>query len=161
MAAKRSYWLFKSEPDVFSIQHLESRPGKTESWDGVRNYQARNYMRDAMRCGDLALFYHSNCATPGVVGIAEVTREAHPDLTALDPKSDYYDPKATPDNPRWCMVALTHVQTFPRTVSLAEIREDPALEQMLVARKGNRLSITPVEEAEFKYICRLAGTPQG
>lgn len=150
------YWLFKSEPDVFSIEHLKKRPKKTEPWDGVRNYQARNFMRDEMKRGDLGLFYHSNCAEVGVVGVVEITKEAHPDYTSWDKKSKYYDPKSTEENPRWFMVSVTWKETFPRTVSLAELKEDPKLQDMRVVQKGSRLSITPVTKAEFNHICKLA-----
>lgn len=156
MTKTKSYWLFKSEPDVFSIETLRRCPDSTDSWDGVRNYQARNFMRDEMRCGDLALFYHSNCAEPGVVGIAEVTAEAQPDSSAWNRKSPYFDPKASPDNPIWCMVSLTWRETFARVVSLREIKADPKLQDMLVARRGNRLSITPVSRDAFAHIRKLA-----
>jgi len=146
----------KNEPDAFSIQDLEARPDQTEPWEGIRNYQARNFMRDEMRVGDLALFYHSNCKTPGAVGVMEIIKEAHPDPTAWDPQSDYFDEKASPDNPRWCMVTVRFVEEFPRTVSLDEIKADPKLAAMRVAQRGNRLSITPVKKAEFERICQLA-----
>lgn len=152
----KKYWLLKSEPDVFSIDSLKACPKKTDSWDGIRNYQARNFMRDEMQKGDEALFYHSNCKNIGVVGIAEITREAYPDHTAWDKKSNYYDEKSSPENPRWMMVDVTWKETFPRTVSLSEIREEPALKDMRVAQKGNRLSINPVSKKEFDRICKMA-----
>ncbi|MEM8549158.1 MAG: EVE domain-containing protein [Verrucomicrobiota bacterium] len=151
----RKYWLFKSEPEEFSIQDLKARPKQTESWDGVRNYQARNFMRDEMKVGDLGLFYHSNCDAVGVVGVCEITQEAHPDHTAWDKKNKHYDEKSSPENPRWMMVAVTWKETFPRTVTLDEIKAHPKLQEMRVAQRGNRLSITPVTKAEFDTIAKL------
>jgi len=152
----QKYWLMKNEPDAFSIRDLRERPDQTEPWDGIRNYQARNFMRDDMKAGDLALFYHSNCKTPGAVGVMEIVEEAIPDPTAWDPDSDYFDEKASPDNPRWCMVTVKFVEEFPRTVSLDEIKADPKLSEMRVAQRGNRLSITPVKKTEFDRIRKLA-----
>lgn len=149
------YWLIKSEPDVFGIADLE-RVG-VESWDGVRNYQARNFMRDEMRVGDLALFYHSNASPSGVAGVARVASEAHPDRKALDPGSEYFDPKSSAENPRWWMVDFEFVARLPRFVSLDELRGDGQLAGMMVLSKGSRLSITPVEAAHFKRICRHGG----
>jgi predicted RNA-binding protein with PUA-like domain len=149
------YWLMKSEPETFSIDDLKSRPKKTEAWDGVRNYQARNFMRDDMKKGDPILFYHSNCETPGIVGIAEVAREAYPDHTAQDPKSRYYDPKATSENPRWFMVDVKFVKKFPHTLSLVELKANPALKDMLLVQKGSRLSVMPVKENEWKAILKM------
>lgn len=151
----KKYWLMKSEPDVFSIDDLKSRPNQTEPWDGVRNYQARNFMRDDFKKGDMVLFYHSNCEVPGIVGLAEVSKEAYPDETAFDPKSDYYDPKSTRENPRWLLVEVKYVEKFNRTISLAEMKEDPKLEGMLVIKKGQRLSIQPVENKHYDYIVKL------
>lgn len=150
------YWLMKSEPDVFGIGDLNNAPRKTTHWDGVRNYQVRNMMRDEMRVGDQAFFYHSNCKTPGIVGIMEVVREGYPDHTAFDPNDPHYDPKSDPDKPRWYMVDLKFKQQFPRTVSLAEMREMPVLEEMLILRRGNRLSVTPVTRKEWNAICKRA-----
>jgi len=151
-------WLMKSEPDVFSIDDLERAPGQTTGWEGVRNYQARNFMRDDMRKGDRVLFYHSNCAEPGIVGIAEIASSAaRPDPTAFDPKSDYHDPKSTPDNPRWLLVDVKFRARLPRPVTLAQIKDDPQLADMLVARRGMRLSIQPVDAAHYQRICELAG----
>lgn len=147
-----AYWLLKSEPETFGIDDLYRRPKRTEHWDGVRNYQARNYMRDGMRKGDRAFFYHSNCDTPGVVGIVEVVREAYPDHTAFDPDDPHYDPKCDPDDPRWLMVDVKYVRKLPRTVSLAELKENPALADMALVRKGNRLSVMPVTDAEWQAI---------
>jgi len=149
------HWLFKSEPDTFSIDHLATRPRKTEHWDGVRNYQARNMLRDQIKKGDLGFFYHSNCTPPGIAGIVEVVREGYPDFTALDMESDHFDPKSTTANPRWYMVDVKLVRRFPRVISLAELKSHPKLRTMLINRKGNRLSITPVSEAEWNLIVDL------
>ena len=147
------YWLVKSEPESYSIDHLR-RDGRT-AWTGVRNYQARNLMRDRMRVDDPVLFYHSSAEPPGVVGLARVASEAYPDPTALDPKSDYYDEKATEANPRWYLVDIEFVEKFPRMVPLAEIREEPALAGMPLVNRS-RLSVQPVERAELERILRLA-----
>ncbi len=151
------YWLMKSEPDAFSIDDLKGRPRGVDHWDGIRNYQARNFMRDDMKKGDQVLFYHSNCEEPGVVGIVEVVREAYPDHTAFDPDSKYFDPKSDPDNPRWLMVDVKYRRKLPRTVSLRALKENPALADMLVTRKGSRLSITPVSEHEWRTVLEMAG----
>ena len=150
-----NYWLMKSEPNTFGIADLEAMPGQTEHWDGIRNYQARNFMRDGMRIGDQAFFYHSNCPTPGIVGIVEVVREAYPDFTALDPESHYHDPKCTGDDNRWSMVDVRLKQVFPRTIALSELKTQDALADMPVIRKGNRLSITPVSPAEWDHILSM------
>lgn len=150
-----AYWLMKSEPSVYAIEDLE-RDGRAE-WEGVRNYQARNLMRDEMRRGDLVLFYHSNARPSGVAGVARVVREAYPDPTALDPESPYHDPRATPEDPRWVQVDLGFVERFDRVVPLAELKADPALEGMLVIRRGQRLSVQPVERAHFARVLELAG----
>jgi predicted RNA-binding protein with PUA-like domain len=151
------FWLMKSEPSVFSFDDLKASPRSTASWDGVRNYQARNFMRDDMRAGDLVLFYHSNCEEPGVVGIAEVTREAYPDHTSWDASSEYFDPTSTPDTPRWFMVDVTWKKAFRRTVTLREMRDVPELRNMKILQRRNRLSITPVTPEEFDTICTLGG----
>lgn len=151
------YWLLKSEPDVFGFDHLKKRPRKTEPWNGVRNYQARNYMRDDMNVGDLGLFYHSSCPQPGVAGVVKITREAYPDPTQFDPKSEYFDPTARREEPRWMMVDVTWEADLPSFVDLEQLRNEPELEGLLILRKGNRLSITPVEEKHFKKICKLGG----
>jgi predicted RNA-binding protein with PUA-like domain len=143
----------KTEPDVFSIDDLKKK--KRNSWDGVRNYQARNYMRDGMKIGDEILFYHSSTNPPGVAGIARVCREAYPDFTSWDPKSPYFDPRSTPTTPLWMMVDVEFVAKFPTYVPLDTLRMTPALKQMLVLRKGMRLSVQPVTEAEFQKICEL------
>lgn len=151
-----NYWLMKSEPDVFSFEDLKSRPKQTEPWDGVRNYQARNFMRDDMKVGDLILFYHSNTNPPGVAGIAEVASAPYPDPTAFDEKSKYYDPKSDPKNPRWMLIDVKYNADLKRSVSLEEMKAMPALEEMRVLQRGNRLSITPVTKKEFAAI-RKAG----
>jgi predicted RNA-binding protein with PUA-like domain len=151
-----NYWLMKSEPDAFSIDDLRACPKKTEHWDGIRNYQARNMMRDEMNKGDLIFFYHSNAAEIGIVGIAKVVSEAYPDFTAFDPESNYYDPKSDPDNPRWVMVDVKFVRKLKRTITLAELKQhDDVLGDMALLRKGNRLSIMPVREAHWEYILGL------
>ena len=146
-------WLMKSEPDGFSIDDLQ-RLGRS-GWDGVRNYQARNFMRDDMRVDDPVLFYHSNAAPPGVVGLARVSRIGLPDHTALDPDSKYYDPRATPEDPRWWMVEVEHVETFPTMLTLAEIRSHPALQSMVLVQRS-RLSVQPVTPDELRVILSLA-----
>nr|WP_245232276.1 EVE domain-containing protein [Thiorhodococcus minor] len=147
----------KSEPDVFGIDHLAERPDQTEPWDGVRNYQARNMMRDEMRPGDGVLFYHSNCALPGIVGVAEIASEPRPDPTAFDPEAKYYDPKSAAENPRWYLVDVRYVRHLARTISLAELKEHGAdrLKDMPLVRKGNRLSIMPVSQEQWDFILSL------
>ena len=147
------YWLMKSEPDTFSIDDLKRK--KHEAWDGVRNYQARNFMRDGMRKGDKVFFYHSNCAEPGIVGIAEVATDAYPDPSQFDPKSKYFDPASSRDNPRWMLVDVKYVKKLKRVVTLDELKQHPKLEGMTLLRKGNRLSVMPVDAAEWKYILGL------
>lgn len=148
------HWLIKSEPETFSIQDLARAPKKTTSWEGVRNYQARNFLR-AMKRGDLAIYYHSNAEPPAAVGIAKVVREAYPDPTAWDPESAYHDPKASPDNPLWSMVDVQLVEIFPRAIRLEELRGVKALAGMELLRRGSRLSVTPVTAAEFRTIEKL------
>ena len=150
-----NYWLMKSEPDVFGIDHLKAMPRKTEHWDGVRNYQARNMMRDDMKKGDLVFFYHSNTDVPGIVSIAEVVKEGYPDFTAWDKNSNYYDPKSSPENPRWLMVDIRYKRKTKRVISLAELKADPILEEMPLVRKGNRLSVMPVSKEHWDYILGL------
>ncbi len=145
----------KSEPDVFSFKDLKSRPKKTEPWNGVRNYQARNFMRDEMKVGDLILFYHSSCEIPGVAGIAKVSSAPYPDSTQFDKKSEYFDPKATPENPRWMLIDVSFEKDLKSFVSLEQIRNYPELSKMRLLQKGNRLSILPVSEEEFKFILKL------
>ena len=151
----RQYWLMKSEPEVFGIETLAAQTAQTTAWDGVRNYQARNMMRDQMKRGDRAFFYHSNCAEPGIVGIVEIVREAYPDATAANPTSEYYDPKHTGDNPRWYVVEVKLERRLERTVTLAEMKDDPALVNMPLVRRGNRLSVMPVSAAEWQHILSL------
>ncbi|MGN6120663.1 MAG: EVE domain-containing protein [Rhodanobacter sp.] len=148
-----NHWLMKSEPDAFSIDDLKRK--KREPWDGVRNYQARNFMRDGMRPGDKVFFYHSNCAVPGIVGIVEVATDAYPDPSQFDPKSKYFDAGSSRDNPRWMLVDVKFVKKLKRTISLDELKGDPALEGMALLRKGNRLSVMPVEAAHWEYILAL------
>ena len=147
-----AYWLMKSEPTDYSIQDLKQ--DKRAHWDGVRNYQARNHMR-TMQVGDEAFFYHSNCKVPGIVGLMIVVKTAYTDHTAFDPNDIHFDPKSSTENPRWEMVDLAYVSTFSKIISLAQLREAPALEEMLILRKGNRLSITPVTTKEWKEIHQL------
>lgn len=148
------YWLMKSEPDVYGIDHLAAAPDATTAWWGVRNYQARNFMRDRIQVGDQAFFYHSSCAEPGIAGIVEVASRAYPDDTQFDPASDYYDPKATRENPRWFHVDVKLVRKT-QLVPLAELRKHPALAGMRILQRGNRLSITPVSAAEWRFILGL------
>lgn len=155
MPEKRRYWLFKSEPGVFGIDDLE-RDGST-CWDGVRNYQARNFMRDQMRVGDGVLYYHSNAKPPAIVGVARVSKEAYPDFTQFDPDSKYHDPKATEENPRWMMVDIEFVAHFPNPLPLPELKENEDLDGMLLIKKGQRLSIQPVEPEHWRLICKLGG----
>ena len=154
-----NYWLMKSEPDVFGIQDLYQRPNQTEPWDGVRNYQARNMMRDAMKLGDQVFFYHSNCDEPGIVGIMEIAKEGYPDLTAFDPDDHHFDPKSDPANPRWIMVDVKFVRQFSRTIGLKELKARPELVSMAVVRPGNRLSVMPVSAEEWAFILGLETAP--
>ncbi len=147
------YWLMKSEPNVYSIDDLEN-DGITH-WEGVRNYQARNYMRDDMKIGDLALFYHSNAKPPGVAGIGRVCKESYPDYFSWDPNSHYFDAKSSPDNPRWFMVDVEFVEKFDDIVSLDELKEHPALDGMLVIKRGMRLSVQPVEKKHFDIVVEM------
>jgi predicted RNA-binding protein with PUA-like domain len=154
------YWLMKSEPAEFSIDDLEKAPQQSTPWFGVRNYQARNFMRDAMRVGDRAFFYHSSCPEPGIAGIVEIATPAYPDATQFDPKSAYYDAKSTRESPRWMNVDVKLVEKT-RLVPLAQLREHRELERMRVLQKGNRLSITPVEPAEWTFVTRRLMRPRG
>lgn len=149
-----SYWLMKSEPEVFSITDLERK--KTSLWDGVRNYQARNFMTEQMKVGDKVLFYHSSCDPAGVAGLAKVSKAAVPDPSQFDKKSEYYEPRATKEKPVWYCVEVQFVSAFPEVVTLASIREDKALKDMLVLRKGQRLSIQPVEAKDYDHILKMA-----
>ncbi len=147
------HWLLKSEPDAYSIDDLE-RDGR-DMWDGVRNYQARNMMRDDMRIGDDVFFYHSNCAEPGIVGVARVASEPYPDPTQFDPDSRYYDPKSSRDEPRWSLVDIEFVRKLKRTIPLTELKAHPDLDGMLLTRRGNRLSVMPVEDAHWDTILSM------
>ncbi|MCW8857540.1 MAG: EVE domain-containing protein [Kangiella sp.] len=150
-----NYWLMKSEPDVFGIEHLKALPSKTDHWDGVRNYQARNMMRDEMKKGDKVFFYHSNCKPPAIVGIMEVVKEGYVDHTAFDPDQKYYDPKSNPDNPRWYMVDVKHVRDLKREIPLDELKQYTELADMKLVQKGNRLSIMPVTKEEWDFILSI------
>lgn len=154
MAKQRKYWLMKCEPAAYTIENLE-RDGTT-SWEGVRNYQARNFMRDEMKEGDLVLFYASNAEPSGVTGIASIAREAYPDPFATRPGHDYFDPKSTREDPIWVSVELRFVERFSRTISLDELRHAEGLESMMVVKKGSRLSIQPVTSHEFEIVRRMA-----
>lgn len=149
------YWLMKSEPETFGIDDLSARPQQTEHWDGVRNYQARNMMRDEMKIGDQTLFYHSNCDEPGIVGIAEVVRESYPDFTAFDPDDKHFDPKSNPDKPTWFMVDVKFVRKLSRTISLRELKTKSELGELALLRRGNRLSIMPVSAEQWAFILAL------
>lgn len=150
------YWLFKSEPTSYSIDDLAKEKKQTTFWHGVRNYQARNFLRDEMQVGDRVLFYHSNAEPTAIVGVAKIVRAGYPDPTALDPQSDYYDEKSTADAPRWFVVDIQLEQKFARPLPLDELREVAALKQMELLRKGSRLSVQPVRKAEFDAILKLA-----
>jgi predicted RNA-binding protein with PUA-like domain len=158
MARAPKYWLVKTEPESFSIDDLRRAPGQTTFWDGVRNYQARNMLRDQMQLGDRVLFYHSNANPPAVAGIARVVRTGYPDHTAWDKNDPHYDAGSTPENPRWYMVDLQLEQVFSRPISLTELRALPALKDMELLRTGSRLSVQPVTKAEFAAVLKLAGT---
>lgn len=149
-----NYWLMKSEPSCYSIDDLKK--DKKTAWDGVRNYQVRNMMRDNMRKGDKALFYHSNANEIGVVGTMTISSGAYPDSTQFDPKSDHPDPKSDPKDPTWLLVDVKFEKKFPRTITLSEIKNDPKLSGMVVAQKGSRLSITPVRKEHYEKILKIA-----
>ena len=150
------YWLMKSEPDVYSIDHLAEEVKGTAYWDGIRNYQARNFMRDDMEVGDLAFFYHSNCSEPGIVGIIEIASAAYPDHTAFDPKDKHFDPKSDKTNPRWFMVDVKLRRKFRNSLSLKDIRLEKKLSKMRLVQRGNRLSISPVTKTEWDHIIAMA-----
>ena len=150
-----NYWLMKSEPEAFSIDDL-ARVGR-EPWDGIRNYQARNFMRDRMQIGDLAFFYHSNADPTGIAGIMRIASAPYPDPTAFDPEAKYYDPKSDPEHPRWYLVDVEFVRKLKRIITLAELRQHPELDGMALLRKGNRLSIMPVEPRHWHFILGLEG----
>ena len=152
-----AYWLFKSEPDCFSFADLEASPDRTTGWDGVRNYQARNFLRDEVRHGDGVLFYHSGGNPPAIAGIAEVVCEGHPDPTAFDPKADHHDPKSAPASPTWFQVSIRAVRAIEPPLGLPRLRATPALAGMELLRKGSRLSVQPVRTSEWDAVLRLAG----
>jgi predicted RNA-binding protein with PUA-like domain len=149
------YWLIKSEPLTFSIENLVHAPKKTTFWDGVRNYQVRNMLRDQMRVNDQAFFYHSNCAVPGIVGVVEIVKAGYPDRSAFNPESKYYDPTSDPQKPRWYGVDVKFLRRLQRPIPLSELRTYSQLHEMLLLRKGNRLSITPLTPAEWRFILQL------
>src|SRR5688500_3101387 len=150
----RQYWLLKADPETFSIDDLWKAAGRTTHWDGVRNFQARNFMRE-MKRGDLVFFYHSSCAEPGVVAIAKVVKSAYPDHTSWESRSDHFDPKSTPERPLWYMVDVKLVRELKRPVSLERIKANPALKQMRLVQRGNRLSVMPIAAREWKTILTM------
>lgn len=158
MKMAKKYWLFKSEADVFSVDDLAKSDNQTTCWDGVRNYQTRNFIRDEMKNGDQVLYYHSNSDPNAVVGICEIVREAYPDFTQFDPASDYFDPSSAAENPTWLMVDIKLIRKLKRPVSLQEIKENPALAQNKLVMRGNRLSVFPVTKEDFDEIIRMSET---
>jgi len=150
-----NYWLMKSEPEAFSIDNLKNSPKSISAWDGVRNYQARNMLRDQMQVGDQAFFYHSSCNPPGIAGIMEIVKSGYPDHTAFDPTSHHFDPKSNPDKPQWYMVDVHFIKKFSALIPLAILKQIPQLRKMKILQKGNRLSITPVTLQEWKTIVNL------
>lgn len=150
-------WLFKSEPEVFSLTDLQRAPKQTTGWEGVRNYQARNFLRDQAKQGEKVLFYHSSTAEPGVVGVCVIARGAYPDPAQFDKRSEYYDAASTPEAPRWVCVDVTFERALKRTVTLAMLRAEPKLAQMQLLKRGNRLSVMPLTADEFKSIVKLGG----
>jgi predicted RNA-binding protein with PUA-like domain len=150
------YWLIKSEPEVFSIDDLAKAKNQTTYWDGIRNYQARNYIRDEMKIGDKVIFYHSNAEPPAAVGICEVVKEGYPDFTAFDPKNIHYDPKSKKDSPTWFMFDVKFVKKFSKSVSISEIKSNKKLQKMKLVQTGNRLSVMPVTKEEFEEIEKMA-----
>lgn len=148
------HWLFKTEPDAFSIDDLVARVKQTEHWDGIRNYQARNFLRDQVKLGDQVFIYHSSCKEVGIAGLAEVVKEAYPDHSQFDPESHYYDPKSTMDNPRWVMVDVKFVEKFPRILPLKKIKTMAEISEVGLVKKGHRLSIMPVNAAEFAVLLK-------
>jgi len=149
------YWLMKSEPEVFSIDDLINAKNQTTFWDGVRNYQARNYIRDEMKVGDKVIFYHSNSEPPSAVGVCEIVKEAYPDFTAFDPENPHYDPKSKKDSPTWFMVDIKFVKKFSHFVSINEMRENKKLQNMKLLQRGNRLSVMPLSKDEFNEIIKM------
>jgi predicted RNA-binding protein with PUA-like domain len=152
-----NYWLMKSEPSVFGIEDLYKSPKRRSAWDGVRNYQVRNMMRDEMKVDDLAFFYHSSCDEPGIYGVMRIAKAAYPDATAFDPSNDHFDPKSKPDNPTWLMVDVEFVERFDRPVTLDQLRANAdSLDDLLILKRGNRLSITPISSAQWRAINRMS-----
>lgn len=151
-----AYWLFKTEPDAFSIDDLANRENQTEPWDGVRNYQARNFLRDDVALGDRVFIYHSSCKHVGIAGVAEVVKAGYPDATQFDPESNYYDPKSKPESPRWFRVDVKFVEKFHKVLPLAEIKAMPAIVELPLVKKGGRLSIMPVSENEWQQLYAAA-----
>lgn len=149
------YWLIKSEPSVFSIDDLIKSPNQTTFWDGVRNYQARNYLKNEMKVGDKAIFYHSNAEPPAAVGIVEIVKEGYPDFTAFDKNHKYYDSKSSPEKPIWFMVDVKFIKKFNKPVSLEQIKKNPKLSKMKLVQKGNRLSVMPITKEEFEEITKM------
>jgi predicted RNA-binding protein with PUA-like domain len=151
-----NYWLLKSEPDTFGVQHLAKAPRQRSAWDGVRNFQARNYLRE-MKVGDRAFFYHSSCPQPGIAGLMKITREAFPDLTAFDPKHAYYDEESDPKKPKWYAVEVELEQALDEVIGLDQLRSHASgeLKDMIVLRRGNRLSVTPVSASEWRFITSM------
>lgn len=149
------YWLIKTEPSVFSWEDLQKLPNQTSPWEGVRNYQARNFMRDDMKLGDRVFFYHSVAKPLAIMGIAQIVKEAYPDTFAFDPKSDYYDPKSSPENPRWVMVDIKFESAFTPPITLDELKQTEGLEEMMLLRKGSRLSVQPVTAQEWEIVCNI------
>lgn len=154
---KRQYWLMKSEPDVYSIDDLWAEPSGRTPWDSIRNYQARNFMRDGMAVGDFILFYHSNAKPPGVAGLAQVASEAYPDPTQFDPDHKYFDPKSDPENPRWMLVDVAPLDRLERLVPLDELKSNPKLAGMATVQKGSRLSVQPVTGPEWREVLKMGG----
>ncbi len=150
-----SYWLFKTEPDVYSIDDLKKEKMRITSWEGVRNYQARNFMRDDMKRGDLGFFYHSNCSQPGIVGVVEVVKNGYPDHTSWNSKSKYFDPKSTQENPRWFMVDVKYLRVFEKTITLAELKGNPKIKDFALVKKGSRLSVMPVPSEVWELILKM------
>ncbi len=151
------HWLLKTEPDVFSFEDLKKRPKKTEPWNGVRNYQVRNMFRDDMKVGDLGFIYHSSCEVPGVAGVVRIASAARPDPTQFDPDSEYYDKGSKKEEPRWLLVDVTWEKDFTKFVPLEDLRAEPRLADLITLRRGNRLSVTPVEKKHFDLICKMGG----
>ena len=152
---RMNYWLMKTEPSTFSVDDLAAKPGKRDHWDGIRNYQVRNMIRDDMRKGDLVFMYYSSCKEPGIIAIMEIVKEAYPDFTAFDPEEHYYDPKSDPENPRWFMVDVKLKRKLKRYLSLVELKQQAKLKHMRLFAKGNRLSIMPLKKSEWDAILKL------